>query len=51
VLVADSIAASLIVLSLTGILLWTRLLGRRLLAVAIALGAPAIAIIGYINLP
>lgn len=51
VLVADSIAASLIVLALTGILLWTRLLGGRLLAVGIGIAAPVIAIIGYINLP
>jgi hypothetical protein len=51
VLITDSIAASIIVLSLTGILLWTRLLGTRLLAVGLGLGAPAIAIVGYINLP
>ena len=39
VLLADSIAGSFIVLALTGVLLWTRLHGPRLLAAALGLGA------------
>lgn len=45
ILLADSIAGSFIILSLTGILLWTRLHGRRLLAAGLALTSLLTAII------
>lgn len=44
VLLADSIAGSLIVLSLTGTLLWTRLHGGRLLAAGLGLGSTGSAV-------
>ncbi|WP_442498209.1 PepSY-associated TM helix domain-containing protein [Methylobacter sp. sgz302048] len=44
VLLADTLAGGLIVLSLTGTLLWTRLHGRRLAAVGLALGSLSLAI-------
>jgi hypothetical protein len=45
ILLADSIAGSFIILSLTGILLWTRLHGKRLLAAGLALTSLLSAII------
>ena len=45
ILLADSIAGSFIILSLTGILLWTRLHGKRLLAAALALTSLLTAIV------
>lgn len=39
ILLADTLAGGLIVLSLTGVLLWTRLHGRRLAAAGLALGS------------
>jgi hypothetical protein len=39
ILLADSIAGSFIMLALTGVLLWTRLHGPRLLAAGLALGS------------
>ncbi|WP_372364744.1 PepSY-associated TM helix domain-containing protein [Candidatus Uabimicrobium sp. HlEnr_7] len=45
ILLADSIAGSFILLSLTGILLWTRLHGKRLLAASLALGSLLSAIV------
>ena len=39
VLLLDTIAGALVAMSLTGLLLWTRLHGSRLLAAAIAMGA------------
>lgn len=39
ILLADSIAGSFIVLALTGVLLWTRLHGPRLVAAGLALGS------------
>jgi len=39
ILLADSIAGSFIVLALTGVLLWTRLHGPRLLAAGFASGS------------
>ena len=44
ILLADSIAGSLIILSLTGILLWTRLHGPRLLAAGLGFGSLVLAI-------
>ncbi len=44
ILLADSIAGSLIILSLTGILLWTRLHGPRLLAAGLGFGSLILAI-------
>ena len=44
ILLADTIAGSLIILSLTGILLWTRLHGPRLLAAALGLGSLTLAV-------
>lgn len=44
ILLADSIAGSLIILSLSGILLWTRLHGPRLLAASLGIGSICIAI-------
>lgn len=44
VLLADTLAGGLIVLSLTGTLLWTRLHGRRLAAAGLALGSLGLAI-------
>ena len=44
ILLADTIAGSFIILSLTGILLWTRLHGPRLLAAALGLGSLTFAI-------
>lgn len=44
ILLADSIAGSLIILSLTGILLWTRLHGTRLLAAGLGFGSLILAI-------
>ena len=44
ILLADSIAGSLIILSLTGILLWTRLHGPRLLAAGLGFGSLTLAI-------
>lgn len=44
ILLADTIAGSFIILSLTGILLWTRLHGPRLLAAGIGLGSLTLAI-------
>jgi hypothetical protein len=44
VLLADTLAGGLIVLSLTGTLLWTRLHGRRLAAAGLALGSLSLAI-------
>ncbi len=44
ILLADSIAGSFIVLSLTGILLWTRLHGPRLLAAGLGLGSLMLAL-------
>ena len=44
ILLADSIAGSLIILSLTGILLWTRLHGPRLLAAGLGFGSLTFAI-------
>lgn len=44
VLLADSLAGGLIVLSLTGTLLWTRLHGNRLAAAGLALGCLSLAI-------
>jgi len=44
VLLADTLASGLIVLSLTGILLWTRLHGRRLAAAGLGLGSLGLAI-------
>ena len=44
ILLADTIAGSFIILSLTGILLWTRLHGPRLLAAALGLGSLTLAI-------
>lgn len=38
ILLADAFAGALILLTLTGLLLWTRLAGPRMLAVALALG-------------
>ena len=43
VLLLDSIAASLMVLALTGTLLWTQLRPARLLTAAVLLGAPTLA--------
>ena len=45
ILLADTIAGSLIILALSGILLWTRLHGPRLLAAGIGLGSLTLAII------
>jgi hypothetical protein len=39
ILLADTLAGGLILLSLTGVLLWTRLHGRRLVAAGLALGS------------
>ena len=39
ILVADTVAGSFILLSLTGVVLWTRLHGRRLLAAGLGLGS------------
>jgi len=39
ILLADTLAGGLVVLSLTGVLLWTRLHGRRLSAAGLALGS------------
>jgi hypothetical protein len=50
ILIADSVAASIIVLSLTGILLWTKLHGTRLAAVGLALAAFAISVGSYLAL-
>ena len=44
ILLADSIAGSLIILSLTGILLWTQLHGPRLLAAGLGFGSLLLAI-------
>ena len=44
ILLADSIAGSLIILSLTGILLWTRLHGPRLLAAGLGFGSLTLAV-------
>ncbi len=44
ILLADSIAGSLIILSITGILLWTRLHGPRLLAAGLGFGSLILAI-------
>jgi hypothetical protein len=44
VLLADTLAGSLIVLSLTGILLWTRLHGGRLAAAGLGLGSLGLAV-------
>ena len=44
ILLADSIAGSLIILSLTGILLWTRLHGPRLFAAGLGFGSLTLAI-------
>lgn len=46
VLLIDTIAASLIVLSITGTLLWSQLRPLRLLGSAVFLGAPALAAVG-----
>lgn len=43
VLLLDTIAASLMVLALTGTLLWTQMRPRRLLTALVLLGAPALA--------
>ncbi|MGZ8142573.1 MAG: PepSY-associated TM helix domain-containing protein, partial [Methylosarcina sp.] len=43
VLLADTLAGGLIVLSLTGILLWTRLHGGRLAAAGLGLGSLGLA--------
>jgi hypothetical protein len=43
VLLLDTIAASLIVLSLTGTLMWSQLRPLRLVGALVVLGAPAIA--------
>ena len=43
VLLADTLAGGLIVLSLTGILLWTHLHGGRLAAAGLALGSLGLA--------
>jgi hypothetical protein len=45
VLLMDSIAVSLMVLSLTGTLLWTQLRGSRIAFASMLLGAPVIAIL------
>ena len=45
ILLADSIAGSFIILSLTGILLWTRLHGKRILAAGLALTSLLTAIV------
>ncbi|BBM87043.1 PepSY-associated TM helix domain-containing protein [Candidatus Uabimicrobium amorphum] len=45
ILLADSIAGSFIILSLTGILLWTRLHGKRVLAAGLALTSLIAAIV------
>ena len=44
ILLADTIAGSLIILALSGVLLWTRLHGPRLLAAGIGLGSLTLAI-------
>ncbi len=50
ILVTDSVAASIIVLALTGILLWTKLHGTRLAAVGLSLGAFLVAGASYLAL-
>jgi hypothetical protein len=50
VLITDTVAGALIVLSLTGILLWTKLHGRRLLAVGLGFAAPLVALACYLAL-
>ena len=45
ILLADTIAGSLIILAVSGILLWTRLHGPRLLAAGLAFGSLTLAII------
>ena len=50
ILIADSVAASIIVLSMTGILLWTKLHGTRLAAVGLTLAAFAASVASYIAL-
>jgi uncharacterized protein len=50
VLVTDTVAASIMVLSMTGLLLWTKLHGRRLLALALGFGSVAIAGGSYVAL-
>ena len=45
ILLADSIAGSLIILSITGILLWTRLHGPRLFAAGLGFGSLPLAIL------
>ena len=44
ILLADTVAGSLVILALSGILLWTRLHGPRLLAAGIGLGSLTLAI-------
>jgi uncharacterized protein len=50
VLVTDTVAASIMVLSITGLLLWTKLHGRRLLALALGFGSFIIAGGSYLAL-
>jgi hypothetical protein len=50
ILVTDSMAASIIVLAMTGLLLWTKLHGTRLAAVGLSLGAAIIAGASYLAL-
>ncbi|QSA96931.1 PepSY-associated TM helix domain-containing protein [Methylococcus sp. EFPC2] len=44
ILLADTLAGSLVVLSLTGVLMWTRLHGRRLAAAGLGLGSLSLAV-------
>ena len=47
VLLMDSIAASLMVLSLTGTILWTQLRGSRIAFASVLLGAPTLALVFF----
>ncbi|MES2682042.1 MAG: PepSY-associated TM helix domain-containing protein [Pseudomonadota bacterium] len=49
VLLVDAFAGALILLSLTGLLMWTKLQTPRLSGVAVALALPALAGIWYLN--